>query len=297
MYLPPGKMSEKKRQILQDNHAYLYPGRVQRLADGGVDFVPGEREGYRYWDVDGREIYDLHLNGGTFNLGHRHPELVALMQQAVQAWDIGNHHFPSEPKARLAKALVEACPGDMQYVVFTPSGSEANDVAIKSARHLTGRRKIVALDAGYHGRSGLSGAAGDDEAARYFLSDYPSEFIKVPFNDIGAMEEALRNAVKNGATSDGVAKLKQSRIDAQATMDAALEQVNATRARIDATELRAGGKGVVKEVRVSLYGQVEAGEAVIVIDPKDHFYLFNKSLAIFSFIAFWVFLGIHILAL
>jgi acetylornithine/succinyldiaminopimelate/putrescine aminotransferase/Ser/Thr protein kinase RdoA (MazF antagonist) len=193
MYLPPGKMSEKKRQILQDNHAYLYPGRVQRLADGGVDFVPGEREGYRYWDVDGREIYDLHLNGGTFNLGHRHPELVALMQQAVQTWDIGNHHFPSEPKARLAKALVEACPGDMQYVVFTPSGSEANDVAIKSARHLTGRRKIVALDAGYHGRSGLSGAAGDDEVARYFLSDYPGEFIKVPFNDIGAMEEALRN--------------------------------------------------------------------------------------------------------
>jgi len=111
------------------------------------------------------------------------------------------------------------------------------------------------------------------------------------------MDEALRNAVKNGATSDGVAKLKQSRIDAQATMDAALEQVNATRARIDATELRAAGKGVVKEVLVSLYGQVEAGEAVVVIDPKDHFYLFNKSLAIFSFIAFWVFLGIHILAL
>jgi hypothetical protein len=53
---------------------------------------------------------------------------------------------------------------------------------------------------------------------------------------------------------------------------------------------------VVKEVLAGTYGQVEAGETVMLIDPKDHFYLFNKSLAIFSFIAFWVFLGIHIFA-
>jgi acetylornithine/succinyldiaminopimelate/putrescine aminotransferase len=49
---------------------------------------------------------------------------------------------------------------------------------------------VVAL-ARAHGRTGLSGAAGDDEAARYFLSDRPEEFVKVPFNDLGAMERAL----------------------------------------------------------------------------------------------------------
>jgi hypothetical protein len=47
---------------------------------------------------------------------------------------------------------------------------------------------------------------------------------------------------------------------------------------------------------VSAYSQVKAGDPVLVIDPKDHFYLFNKSLAIFSFMAFWVFLAIHLLA-
>ncbi len=111
------------------------------------------------------------------------------------------------------------------------------------------------------------------------------------------MDEALRNAEKNGATSEGIAEIKQSRDDAQAAMAPALKQVNLARERIAATELRASSKGVVKEVRVPLYASVDTGETVMVIDPKDHFYLFNKSLAIFSFIAFWVFLGIHILAL
>jgi multidrug resistance efflux pump len=110
------------------------------------------------------------------------------------------------------------------------------------------------------------------------------------------MAVASRNAVKNGASDDGIAEREQSLANAQAAMDAALEKVTTARARIDSTELRAPTKGVVKEVLAGTYGQVEAGETVMLIDPKDHFYLFNKSLAIFSFIAFWVFLGIHIFA-
>jgi acetylornithine/succinyldiaminopimelate/putrescine aminotransferase len=75
--------------------------------------------------------------------------------------------------------------------VFVASGSEATDLAIKSARHATGRRKVVALEAGFHGTSGLSGAAGNDDSAHYFRSDYPDEFVKVPFNQLDAMEKAL----------------------------------------------------------------------------------------------------------
>lgn len=184
-------MSATKADILEQTREHLYPGRVARLLDGGIDFVPGRREGYRYWDVDGRELLDLHLNGGTFSLGHRHPELTQLLVDGLRDWDVGNHHFGSAPKAALAKALVEAVPGDMRYVVLTCGGSEAVEVAIKSARRATGRKRIVAIDAGFHGRTGLSGAAGNDEVARYFLSDRPDEFIKVPFNDLDAMRDAL----------------------------------------------------------------------------------------------------------
>jgi len=189
----PDKASAVKKEILTRAHSHLYPGRIERMLDGGIDFVPGRREGYRYWDTDGRELLDLHLNGGTFSLGHRNPELCRILADGLADWDIGNHHFATAPKAELAEALVKSAPGEMQYAVLTSSGSEAIDVAIKSARWATGRKRIVALESGYHGRTGLSGAAGDDEAARYFLSDEPAEFIKVPFNDLDAMRRALVN--------------------------------------------------------------------------------------------------------
>ena len=184
--------SDAKRRVLGLAHEYLVPGRVETFAQLGIPLVIGRREGYRFWDLDGREFLDLHLNGGTYNLGHRHPALVAALTEALQSLDIGNHHFPSAARAELAAKLASCTPGDLHYTVFASGGSEAVDVAIKSARRYTGRRKIVAMASGYHGHTGLSGCAGDDANARYFGSDQPGEFVKVPFDDLDAMHAALR---------------------------------------------------------------------------------------------------------
>jgi acetylornithine/succinyldiaminopimelate/putrescine aminotransferase len=178
-----------KRETLDQAAEYLFPGRVRDLHALGVDLVIGRREGYRIWDLEGRELMDFHLNGGTYNLGHRNPDLLAALLDSLEQSDVGNHHFSNPERAQLAERLAQAT--GLQYSVFTPSGAEANDVAIKSARRFTGRRKVVALEQGYHGRSGLSGAAGNADSARDFNSDYPGEFITVPFNDLEAMERAL----------------------------------------------------------------------------------------------------------
>ncbi len=183
--------SERKRRAIANCREYLMPARVDTLKNLGIPLLIGRREGYRIWDVDGHELLDLHLNGGTYNLGHRNPDLMETLRDALDRLDIGNHHFPSEARGELAAQLAALTPGDLHYSVLTPSGSEANDVAVRAARRATGRRKIVALEAAYHGRAGLGAAAGEDEAARYFLSDYPDEFIKVPFDDLEAMDAAL----------------------------------------------------------------------------------------------------------
>ncbi len=190
----PTVFSKEKQHTLELAQQYLIPGRVEALKNFGIPLVVGRREGYYLWDQDGRQLMDFHLNGGVFNIGHRHPMALATLQNALSNLDIGNHHFPSTVRAELAEKLAKLSPGYLHYTVFTSSGSEANDVAIKSARYATGRRKIVAIDAAYHGRTGLSGAAGDDAVARYFHSDEPADFIKVPFNDLAAMEEALTNS-------------------------------------------------------------------------------------------------------
>ncbi|WP_208029431.1 class-III pyridoxal-phosphate-dependent aminotransferase [Rhabdothermincola sediminis] len=190
-YEPPPGTGAIKAATLRRSHRYLMPHRVESFDRMGVSFVIDRREGYRLWDLDGRELLDLHLNGGTFNLGHRHPALVAALIEGLERYDIGNHHFPSEPRSLLAEALADASPaGALRKVVLCPSGSEAIDVAIRSARHATGRRRVVAYDGAFHGRSGLSGAAGDDRAARLFHSE-SSDFAVVPFDDLDAAEAAL----------------------------------------------------------------------------------------------------------
>ncbi len=186
-------MTDAKRRALELAARYVCPDRVRTFEAMGVDLVIGRREGYRLWDLDGRELLDFHLNGGVFNLGHRHPELVAALRDALDTLDVGNHHFPSLARAELAEALVHTMPGDLQYVVFSPSGGEAVDVAIKSARHATQRRAVVSIEGGYHGHTGLALATGEERFARFFLSGGASEeFVQVPFNDLDAMEAALR---------------------------------------------------------------------------------------------------------
>ena len=148
----------------------MCPGRVRTFRALGVDLVIGRREGYRIWDLDGHELLDLHLNGGVFNLGHRNPELVATLRDALDTLDVGNHHFPSAARAELAEPLARLTPGDLHYSVFASGGGEAIDVALKTARHATKRRKIVSIAKGYHGHTGLALAAGDERFSRMFLS-------------------------------------------------------------------------------------------------------------------------------
>ncbi len=185
-------MTGEKRRILDLAARHVCPGRVRTFEALGIDLVIGRREGYRLWDVDGRELLDYHLNGGVYSLGHRHPELVAALRGALETLDIGNHHFPSAARAELAADLARSAPGDLRYSVFASGGGEAIDAALKTARHATRRRKIVSVQKGYHGHTGLALAAGDARFARMFLSEgSPDEFVQVPFNDLDAMAEAL----------------------------------------------------------------------------------------------------------
>ena len=60
-----------------------------------------------FWDMAGRRLIDMHLNGGTYNLGHRNPEVMAAVVDGMERFDIGNHHFPSLARTALAEARVD----------------------------------------------------------------------------------------------------------------------------------------------------------------------------------------------
>ena len=181
-----------KSEMLAKSKEFWNPDKTQFWSDSGVPLVIDRREEYFIYDVSGKRLIDVHLNGGTYNLGHRNSEVVQAVTAAMQHFDIGNHHFPSLARTALAEALVETAPANMSKVVYGSGGGEAIDIALKTARHTTQKRKIVSIVKAYHGHTGLAVATGDDRFAALFLSDRPEEFPHVPFNDLPAMEEALR---------------------------------------------------------------------------------------------------------
>ncbi|MEZ5775576.1 MAG: aminotransferase class III-fold pyridoxal phosphate-dependent enzyme [Hyphomicrobiaceae bacterium] len=186
-------MSEEKLQFLEKSKTFWNPAKVEAWQAMEVDLVIDRREGYLLYDMDGRRLIDVHLNGGTYNLGHRNPELVAVMNAATQRFDIGNHHFPSLARTALAEALAACSPGDLQYTIYGAGGAEAIDIAIKTARHAMQKRKIVSIIRAYHGHTGLAVKTGAERFSKTFLSeDRDGEFVQVPFNDLDAMEDALR---------------------------------------------------------------------------------------------------------
>jgi acetylornithine/succinyldiaminopimelate/putrescine aminotransferase len=181
-----------KAEFIAKSKEFWNPGKTQFWVDAGIPLVIDRREEYFIYDMSGKRLIDVHLNGGTYNLGHRNPEVVQAVMLAMQHFDIGNHHFPSLARTALAEALISSAPAGMSKVIYGSGGGEAIDIALKTARHTTRKRKIVSVVKAYHGHTGLAVATGDDRFSKLFLADRPEEFPHVPFNDIDAMERELR---------------------------------------------------------------------------------------------------------
>jgi acetylornithine/succinyldiaminopimelate/putrescine aminotransferase len=185
-------IQSEKSQVVTDFAGHVSSGKVAFFQSAGIDFVLGRREGPYLWDLDGeKRLIDCHCNGGVFNLGHRHPEIVRTLAGALEQLDIGNHHLISRQRAALAQRMAELSPGgELTYTVFGVGGGEAIDLAFKIARGVTGRQKIVSARGGYHGHTGLALAAGD---ARYYapFGQQAPGFSQIPFNDIPALVAAV----------------------------------------------------------------------------------------------------------
>ena len=187
-------MNIDKKDVIDRSCRYWNPGKTMSWQNDDIDLVIGRHEGYYLYDISGKRLIDVHLNGGTFNLGHRNPDVIAALTEALGTYDIGNHHFPSIVRAGLAEKLAALTPEGLQYSIFASSGGEAIDTALKCARYATGRHKIVSIKKCYHGHTGLAVACGDERFSTPFLAGGDaSENAHVTFNDLDAMEAALRD--------------------------------------------------------------------------------------------------------
>ncbi len=180
-----------RERVFELYRQHVNAGKIDMFERYGLDAVIGRRDGIRFWDAfDDRSWINCHCNGGVFNLGHRHPAVIAAVMASLETADLGNHHLPAPGRAELARRLAATTGGHLSGVVFGVSGGEAIDVAIKAARHATGRPNILSAVGGYHGHTGLAMAAGDPQYRTPFGPNQPG-FAQIPFNDVAALDAAV----------------------------------------------------------------------------------------------------------
>ena len=145
---PPGPRSQ---QLCRDLSDFEAPG-INTLGSGEDTLVWEEALGSNVLDVDGNRFLDLTAGFGVAAVGHRHPlVLAAIRQQASRLiHGLGDvHAHPS--RVRLARELCRRAPVENPRVYFAASGSDAVEIALKTACLATGKPGILAFDPAYHG--------------------------------------------------------------------------------------------------------------------------------------------------
>jgi taurine--2-oxoglutarate transaminase len=120
---------------------------------GAVDpIVIDHAEGVWLFTPEGKRILDFNSQLMSVNIGHGDRRVIdAITEQATKLQYVQPSLFATEIRGRLGQKLAEILPGDMDKVFFTLGGAEAIENAIKLARHVTGRYKVLARYRAYHG--------------------------------------------------------------------------------------------------------------------------------------------------
>jgi len=162
------------------------------------DYVNGE--GTTLTDSSGIRYLDFIAQYGAVPFGYN-PSFIWEALEDVKKRGLPSLVQPSLPgeALRLANMLAECSPGDLCYATFCQSGTEAVEAAIKLARSATGREIIISTSNSFHGKTlGSLSATGKDSYQTPFRAPAPG-FLRIPYNDIEALEKALQDHTENVA--------------------------------------------------------------------------------------------------
>ncbi|MBL7073480.1 MAG: aspartate aminotransferase family protein [Candidatus Omnitrophica bacterium] len=148
-------------------------------------------EGVWVWDTNGKKYLDFFPGWAVSGIGHRHPKVVARLEEQLARILHVSNNFYNELQGTLAGKIIEySFPGK---VFFSNSGAEANEGAIKLARSYgKGKRyEIITMENSFHGRTLATLTATGQDKVKVGFSPLPEGFKHVPFNDIGAFSDAV----------------------------------------------------------------------------------------------------------
>ncbi|WP_315552048.1 aspartate aminotransferase family protein [Microbacterium aurum] len=109
--------------------------------------------GATFWDYAGNSYLDFSSQLVNLNLGHQHPDLVAAIQEQAGRLATIQPSMANDTRGELARRISEIAPDGFSKVFFTNGGADANENAVRMARLVTGKRKVLAMYRSYHGNT------------------------------------------------------------------------------------------------------------------------------------------------
>jgi acetylornithine/N-succinyldiaminopimelate aminotransferase len=158
------------------------------------DIEPVKAEGSYIWDSNGMKYLDLYGGHAVISIGHTHPYYVGKITAQLNAIAFYSNSVKIKLQEELADKLGKLS-GYTDYQLFLcNSGAEANENAMKLASFHNGRKKIIAFEKSFHGRTSLAVAATDDAKIVAPINE-TNNIQFLPFNDELAFESAMNDEV------------------------------------------------------------------------------------------------------
>ena len=161
----------------------LYPKRGIALARG---------EGSYVLDTNEKKYLDFMTNLGVNILGYSKPSVTSAVAKQLETLPSTHQTFYSPPRADFLDELKSIFPQALSKVIFTNSGAESVEVALKLAMAATGKSGFIAVSNAYHGKSlGSLSLTAQESYKTNFLPFISKEVLRIPFNDIDATKKNI----------------------------------------------------------------------------------------------------------
>lgn len=161
-----------------------------------LPFVPERAAGCDLVTSDGRHILDLYGGHAVAALGYAHPHLLRAISEQAQRLLFQSNAVALDVRALATEKLLAVAPANLERAFFVNSGAEANENALRIACRATGRRKILALTHGFHGRTAAAASVTWGAAQSWYgFPDKPFDVDFIPRDDVLAARSMIDDSI------------------------------------------------------------------------------------------------------
>ncbi|MFI5361766.1 MAG: putrescine aminotransferase [Elusimicrobiota bacterium] len=195
--------ADEKKKVVKESVKYwtdhVNEGFLKYRKSVSTDYtaVEWEDDGAVFRDINGKEFLDMLGGFGVYVTGHRHPKVLKAVIDQLNRQGIHSQELIDPLRTYLAHLVALITPGDLQYAFLTNSGTESVEGCLKMAILTTGRRKLIGMIGGFHGKS--MGSLGGTSKAVFREPFLPLlNWSHVPFGNADALKTMMESCDFSG---------------------------------------------------------------------------------------------------